>query len=270
MDTIKSLSDLHKFAGEVDEEWTKEWWRPWWRGQDCYHWSRASARWRLLPGVYRTEEDRINEVKNHNEFRLQAKSRWTACPGGDNNVGWLCLAQHQGLPTRLLDWPVSHLVAIYFAVRDRNLWERDGVLWALNPVRLNAESGMRMLLPGESPIREVAWPAFSESPVLDKRVLAFMPQHIDMRMTNQHTVFTIHGNDAMALDEQPDKDAFLRRFRIPAKQKTDIEWELRLSGVLEHILFPDLDGLARHLRFRTRSSTANGDREASPGGGELS
>jgi hypothetical protein len=49
---------------------------------------------------------------------------------------WLCLMQHHGAPTRMLDWTENVLIALYFAVRDPQA-DCDGVVWALNAGRLN-------------------------------------------------------------------------------------------------------------------------------------
>ena len=49
---------------------------------------------------------------------------------------WLCLMQHHGAPTRVLDWTENIMIALYFAVCDTTA-DCDGVVWALNAGRLN-------------------------------------------------------------------------------------------------------------------------------------
>ena len=49
---------------------------------------------------------------------------------------WLCLMQHYGAPSRVLDWTENILTALYFAVADTDA-DCDGAVWALNAGRLN-------------------------------------------------------------------------------------------------------------------------------------
>ena len=86
----------------------------------------------------------FNESSMMNHFTLRTNA--------DNNnlystLDILCLMQHHGVPTRLLDWTESILIALYFAVITRN--ECDGYIFAINGARLNEisriSSSKRML-----------------------------------------------------------------------------------------------------------------------------
>lgn len=106
----------------------------WYRGQGCPNIP--------VPSVYRYHErngvrERINESSLYLHFRLRSpdyrKNHFTP-------FEWLCLMQHYGAPTRLLDWSESVLVALYFAVENKEDHGKDGDLYVLNAASLNYHS----------------------------------------------------------------------------------------------------------------------------------
>jgi hypothetical protein len=168
----------------------------------------------------------------------------------------LVIAQHHGVPTRLLDWSYSPLVAAHFAVRNRTPLQ-DRVVWRLDWHQVHRAFGLpglallvedlQNLADGASPF--TPWQLFDGS----VRPLACMiePPSLDARIMAQAAVFTLCSDPRRPFDaflEQHGLTPALTKFIVPTDALGKVRDQLELAGVDERRLFPDLDGVAAALR----------------------
>jgi len=168
----------------------------WWRGH-------AKISWNLHPSIYHKKLAK-NETNMAIQFRNQARVRHREVPDISDGPSWLFLMQHYGLPTRLLDWTDSPLIALYFAVKDKSADDEDGVIYGLMPTELNhAQIGTKGILGiGNTTVRKVidnVWKNPSDK-VEAPNILAINTQHVDVRQMVQASQFTIHGANTPITD----------------------------------------------------------------------
>jgi hypothetical protein len=246
---VRKVHDLGELTEEVDRLIRETNYRWWFRGH-------ARAEWDLLPSVrrgYTREQERYLS----NEFFVRAKLRHPNCPPDEDFAGWLSLMQHYGLPTRLLDWTRSPLVAAFFATESCRRQPdaapaADACIWALAPGLLNVQQGYMNYL---YPINAYAFGGLlkqarkenrREGDITDK-VAAAMAVETDMRMLMQQGAFTIHASE-QPLNHMDGCGEWLRKYLIPADRLARMAWELEILGFRLGDLFPDLANLATELK----------------------
>ena len=175
---------------------------------------------------------------------------------------WLALGQHRGLPTRLLDWTYSPLVALHFVTESPDDMDQDGVVWCVNFVEANKRLPARlrriMQREGSETLTTEMLAPFASLRDFDRMArtpfLVFLePPTIDKRILNQHALFSLMSNPRADMDAWLERHPALahsdlcRRVAVPAALKWEIRDKLDQANVNERILFPDLDGLSRWL-----------------------
>lgn len=185
---------------------------------------------------------------------------------------WLAIGQHRGLPTRLLDWTYSPLVALHFATETPDTYGEDGVVWCVNFVEANKRLPSRlkniMTRDGSETVTVEMLAHLGSLDDFDRLArepfLVFMePPAIDRRILNQLALFSLMSSPKASMDEWLHRHPELcRRVVVPASLKWEIRDKLDQANVNERILFPDLDGLSRWLaRYYLPANTQRGESE---------
>ncbi len=208
----------------------------------------------LTPGVFRparrTWEERAERTYIE-DFKRAAPALVTNTPEWNDHLAWLFLAQHHGLPTRLLDWTQNVLVALYF-VTDQPT--EDGELWAMDPYALNERSEIvdRIATANDTRVQYLANEAVAPQVMTarDQGVasypIALLPPMTFPRIVSQLSAFTIHPplHNHNSIPELLTQEIHLVRYIIPAKRKVHLRQDLAELGIMRRTLFQDLDSLS--------------------------
>jgi len=224
------------------------------RVPDEIHWFRgqADSAWDLKPSIARKDEWLNFELTLLKKFKQNGISMLHPRP--ESEWEWIFIMQHYGVPTRLLDWSESPLVALYFSVSGTNEINQDGAFWTLLPRILNKEANIE-------PDIKTDIPAFGDDSVLDnylptsissektsknKPVAAIAPRTSD-RIIAQHGVFTVNHRRSDCLSTVGD-GSHVWKYVIPAASKVKILAELDALNINKMSMFPELHNLGNKVR----------------------
>jgi hypothetical protein len=206
--------------------------------------------WKLLPSIARLyNSTNINDLgSKHGYWRdfeekilkeFERKSITYIQKLPKNEIDWMVLGQHYGLPTRLLDWTQNPLVALFFAIIDDSNVESH--VWAASIVE--------------------TWSINAPVDTLDN-VIKLLPSQIDSRIISQNGCFTIHPLPAGITPITPLEELFdneegdsgileLTKIVIPddSKLKDEMLIQLGRQGIDYSFIFPDLTGLCKQLKI---------------------
>jgi type I restriction enzyme M protein len=192
----------------------------------------SDASFKLIPSVGRASHTSRSRAKYEKSlfdiFSREARGYLPDLP--DDKWERLALAQHHGLPTRLLDWTHNPLVALYFAVAAHP--GVDGQVYSLRAIAKASEA-----VRGDSPF-SITGP------------VKYYPSIVTARIRAQEGLFVACIELERPLDESLRSGWKVERHLIPSERKEALLYELFRLGIHASSLFPDVDGLAARLKWQ--------------------
>ena len=232
----------------------------WFRGQSDSNWELHPAVCRSGFSVSTTKWEKFaKEQQLYQDFRVNS-AQLLQGPASDEELYFL--QQHYRMPTRLLDWTLSPLTALYFAVEEdkNNKAGTDGALFMMNAYALAMDQklgdkkvydhndGFKGAPTSRLPkfVKAVklisGWGHLEDFP---DYIIPVRPHFTDKRIVLQNSVFTFHTPKHEALTQS--HNSTLRKYIIPKDSKEPIRKQLEFLGFNDFKTYGDMESLARTL-----------------------
>jgi FRG domain len=221
------------------------------RPEDETVWYRGHARLshQLVPSLARPPRKVEAEETLLKRFKQNAYPFLKTIPDGEWE--WLFLMQHHAVPTRLLDWSDSPLVALWFAMQATvdPADDEDACVWALRPLELNLNANVKpdfepdIPLFGQDQVLDNYLPSkvFSERFATLKPAAGIAPRQFG-RVVAQMGSFTITHKEQYPLEKVAPR--CLTRYVVPVDKKEDMRRDLRYLRMTRLAVFPELVNVA--------------------------
>lgn len=224
----------------------------WFRGNANLTWPLTPSALRYTrPSLRNKALDLLSDFKRFGEIKLKKP------PAPDDELKWVQIAQHNGLPTRLLDWTGNAAVALYFAchkAKDKKGKLMDGAVYILNPIDLNKAVDAKYDRVLDHNSHEELIKKYlkleGEKDPDGLRTIAINPIWNSERIMLQQGVFTLHGSKLFTLNDK--QASSLVYLRIKQKHKNDLRRELERVGINEMTLFPEAEHTCSYLKWREK------------------
>jgi len=208
-------------------------------------WGLETSLYRMGGAFERVERPLLRNFKKYAE---------TGSIPGDSLWIRLSVAQHHGLPTKLLDWTLSPKVALHFATAEENYYDKDAAIWRINIPEV------KKLLPDKlKAVLHNAWADLFSVEMLEEHIrtletldawrpnepfiLFFEPPSLDVRIINQWAILSVMPGARLVLGEYLQQHPKLYdRIIIPKELKWEIRDKLDQDNVTERMLFQDWTG----------------------------
>ena len=261
MKKIKEINSVVNFV-----EYIKEYYSSVNPKKHLFFRGHSKISYELIPSIFRKDISEKDVILDFQQYAPEHNINYDFIYDCDKVLGYM---QHYGMPTRLIDWSINPLVALYFSCRKpHNTEDEDGRVFIFNPWTYNLKIVKNYRTPEVHQIHILSrallsygWTFENIFKYLEKKYIkvelkeediekpfSFVSQYTSKRKINQRGCFTISGIDKGSFDKWDETKESMDYLTVKKDKKEEILNELNLLYINEYSVFPDFEGMSKMIK----------------------